>query len=337
METVSVIVNGRALAHQMTGVGRYAAEILHCLGDRVRIVRPANNAQGVRGHAWEQFTLPGKITSRSILWSPANTGPLSNLNQVLTVHDLSPLEHPEWFKPAFAIWYRVFLPILIRRVKCVITPSEHVRRKVVSRFHIPEDRVVAIHAGVNLDRFYRQEAPTRFGRYILFVGSIEPRKNLPTLLTAWKLVEKRHPDVSLVLAGVPGPVFREVHFPGQVERLNLAGYIPDSGLPALYSGADIFILPSFDEGFGLPVLEAMACGTPVAASTQGALPEVIGDAGLLFHPDNPAALSEIISQCLSNPQQRKSLSERGFERVRQFSWQSATELVWQTLRGGYES
>ncbi len=337
METVSVIVNGRSLAHQMTGVGRYATEILHCLGDRVQVVRPAGNAQGARGHAWEQFTLPGVVTSRSILWSPANTGPLSIVNQVLTVHDLSPLEHPEWFKPTFAAWYRVFLPVLIRRVKCVITLSEHVRRKILSRFHIPEGRVVAIHAGVNLDRFYRQAAPDRYGRYILFVGTIEPRKNLPTLLAAWKLVEKRHPDVSLVIAGVPGTVFRGVQFPGQVERLHLAGYIPDARLPALYSGAEIFILPSFDEGFGLPVLEAMACGTPVAASTQGALPEVVGDAGLLFHPDNPMALSEIISQCLSDAQLRKLLSGRGFERARQFSWQSTAELVWQTLRGWYEN
>ena len=337
METASVIVNGRSLAHQMTGVGRYATEILHCLGDRVRIVRPAGNARGALGHVWEQFTLPGLVTGQSILWSPANTGPLSILNQVLTVHDLSPLEHPEWFKPAFAAWYRLFLPILIRRVKCVITPSDHVRRKILSRFHLPEDQVVAIHPGVNLDRFYRQTAPTGYGRYILFVGSIEPRKNLPALLAAWKRIEKRYPDVSLVLAGVPGTVFRRVQFPEDIERLHLTGYLPDAALPALYSGADIFILPSFDEGFGLPVLEAMACGTPVAASTRGALPEVVGDAGLLFRPDNPVALSEIISQCLSNPQQRKSLSERGLQRVRLFSWQSAAELVWQTLRGGYES
>jgi len=337
MKTVNVIVNGRSLSRQVTGVERYVTEILRCLGDRVQVVRPTGNFQGLIGHAWEQILLPGQVTDHSILWSPANTGPLAVSNQVLTVHDLSPLEHPEWFKPAFAAWYRLFLPVLIRRVKRVITSSEYVRQKMIARFHLPQDQVTAIPAGVNLDRFYRQNPPQQYGRYILFVGSIEPRKNLATLLKAWDLIEKRHSDVSLVLAGVSGPVFRKVHFSTDIERLQLTGYVPDETLPALYSGADILVLPSFDEGFGLPVLEAMACGTPVVASTQGALPEVVGEAGILFNPGNPAALAEILSQCLSDLQLRKTLSLRGQKHVQQFSWQITAEKVWQTLQGVYET
>ncbi len=337
MKTVDVLVNGRSLSRRITGVERYATEILGCLGERVRIVRPAGNVQGLVGHAWEQFLLPGQVPGGSILWSPANTGPLAVPNQVLTVHDLSPLEHPEWFKPAFAAWYKRVFPILVRRVKHVITPSEHVRRKMMVRFHLPEDRVTAIPAGVNLDRFCRQDPPRQYGRYILFVGSIEPRKNLLTLLKAWNMIEKKHPDVSLVLAGSPGSVFRKVHFPGDSARLVFTGYLPDTALPALYSGADLFVLPSLDEGFGLPVLEAMACGTPVVASAQGALPEVVGEAGLLFNPGNPAALAQILSRCLTDLPLRKSLIQRGLERVQQFSWQTTAEMVWRTLQGVYET
>jgi glycosyltransferase involved in cell wall biosynthesis len=337
MKTVNVLVNGRSLARRVTGVERYATEIVRCLGDRVRIVRPAGNYQGLAGHAWEQVLLPGQVTGGSILWSPANTGPLAVSNQVLTVHDLTPLEHPQWFKPAFAAWYRMFLPVLVQRVKRVITTSEHVRQKIIAGFHLPQGRVAAIPAGINLDRFYRQDRPQRYGRYILFVGSIEPRKNLETLLKAWGLVEKQHRDVSLVITGISGPVFRKVQLASRAERLHLTGYVPDEALPSLYSGADVFILPSFDEGFGLTVLEAMACGTPVVASNQGALPEVTGEAGILFDPDEPAALAEIISQCLSDLRLRKSLSRQGLERVQQFSWQTTAERVWQTLQGVYEN
>lgn len=333
MSRVNILVNGRSVSRPVTGVQRYAAEILGCLGDRVQVIRPAAGLQGWKGHAWEQFALPGRVKGQSILWSPANTGPLAVSRQVLTVHDLSPLEHPEWFHPSFAAWYRLFLPILARRVRCIITPSEYVRRKVISRFGLPEEQVAAIYPGVNLEQFHPQASRKQYGRYILFVGSIEPRKNLVTLLNAWKAVEQQHPDVSLVIAGVPGSVFRAVHLPGDIPRLHLAGAVPDAALPALYAGADLFVLPSWDEGFGLPVLEAMACGTPVIVSSAGALPEAAGEAGLFFPPGDPAALATIISHCLSNAQLRQILSQRGLERARLFSWQTTANSIWQTLLG----
>ncbi len=330
MSQIEVVVNGRSLSRPVTGVQRYTAEILNCLEERVQVIRPSGSLQGWKGHAWEQFTLPSLLKGQSILWSPANTGPLAVSRQVLTLHDLSPLEHPEWFKSSFSIWYRLFLPILVRRVSCIITPSEYVRRKIISRFQLPKARVVAVHPGVNLEQFHRQASPGQQGRYILFVGSLEPRKNLATLLRAWKEIEAHHLDVSLVIAGAPGNVFREVVLPVGIPRLRLAGVVPDAVLSALYSGADLFILPSWDEGFGLPVLEAMACETPVVASNAGALPEVVGEAGLLFSPGDPGELSRMISSCLYNPQLRKNLSEHGLDHVRQFSWQTTADRIWQT-------
>src|SRR3972149_7401250 len=104
---MNAVVNGRFLSHQVTGVQRYGQELLGWMGDRLRMVHPKNAMIGIRGHAWEQFILPRMIRPGEILWSPANTGPLAVVNQVLTIHDLSPLEHPEWFKPAFSLWYRL--------------------------------------------------------------------------------------------------------------------------------------------------------------------------------------------------------------------------------------
>jgi hypothetical protein len=164
MSDNQIIVNGRSLYRQATGVERYAAEILRCLGDHVSIARPTPNFQGLKGHAWEQCVLPGQVKRKGPLWSPANTGPLAISNQVLTVHDLSTLEHTEWFKRTFAAWYQVFLPILIRRIRRVITPSQYVRRKINSRFHLREDQVVAIHPAVNLSQFFPQAPLERYQR-----------------------------------------------------------------------------------------------------------------------------------------------------------------------------
>lgn len=330
----NVVVNGRFLSRRVTGVERYATEILRCLGNRVQIVKPGRDIQGIAGHTWEQLILPNRIPSRSILWSPANTGPLAVSNQVLTLCDLSPLEHPEWFKPAFAMCYRLFLPLLVRRVRRVVTLSEHIRQKMIARFALPNDQVTVIPGGVDKTKFHPLKRPANIGRYILFVGSLEPRKNLSTLLMAWKQIEKKYPDVSLTIVGGEGRVFRH-KFLEVAERVKFSGYVPESDLPALYSGAAVFILPSFDEGFGLPVLEAMACGTPVVASTGGALPEVVGDAGILFNPNDPPALAMALDLCLSDPNLLNSLREMGQEHVKQFSWSVAAEKIWQVLRDDY--
>jgi len=330
-----VLVNGRALARQVTGVERYTAEILRGLGERVRVIRPERDTQGIAGHAWEQFSLPRHIPSRSILWSPANSGPLATPNQVLTLHDLSPLEHPQWFKPAYAAWYRLFLPLLVRRVRRIITPSEHVRQRILSRFHLPGDSVVVVPGGVDPTRFRKVALTGGLGRYILFVGTLEPRKNLPTLLSAWQHIEKFHPDVCLVLAGSAGHVFSPVQIPHDIARVKFAGYVAEEALPGLYSGAEVFVLPSFDEGFGLPVLEAMACETPVVVSPCGALPEVVGKAGIYIDPHNAEELAEALNDCLADADLRHSLVESGLQQARRFSWQDSSEKIYAILRESY--
>ncbi len=306
-----VVVNGRCLTRRTTGVERYGREILRLIDSKCRVEKPKRRWNGMMGHGWEQFILPSMIDSHSILWSPANTGPVFVRNQVLTIHDLTPLEHPEWFQTGFAVWYRLLLPMLARRVQRIIVLSESVRRKVMRRFSLPAENVVTIPAGADTSKFHPLNVSSDMGRYILFVGSLEPRKNLFGLLKAWDEINERHPDISLVIAGTSGHVFRKLSNRASPDRVRWMGYVPETDLPALYAGADLFILPSFDEGFGLPVLEAMACGTPVIASNGGALPEVVGDAGMIFNLSNVSALSRSISECLSNSRLRTSLREKG--------------------------
>ena len=327
--TREIVVNGRFLSRRITGVERYGDEILSHIGSRCRLEK--TRLQGFAGHAWEQFILPSKLTSHSILWSPANTGPLFVRNQALTIHDLSPLEHPEWFKNSFSVYYRLFLPVLARRVGVIFAPSEYVQQKVIKRFNAR--RVIVTPNGVDTSRFQpdaRQETFTFPKHYILFVGSLQPRKNLQALLHAWQTIKDEFEQLWLVVAGDAGTVFNNIKLDAD-ERVRFLGYAPDTDLPGLYARATLFVLPSLDEGFGLPALEAMACGTPIIVSNGGALPETVGDAGLIFDLNTSDDLVHAIRQVLCDQNLRSCLQEKGLTRVKNFSWQRTAELVWNAL------
>lgn len=324
------VVNGRFLARRITGVERYGREILRYIGDSYRVESTLH--QGWRGHAWEQISLPPRLDSRDMLWSPANTGPLRVRNQVLTIHDLSPLEHPEWFRASFAAWYRLLLPSLARRVRRILVPSVYVRQKVIRRFGA--QNVTVTPNGVDHSVFHpdaKQTIADLPDRYILFVGTLEPRKNLNSLLQTWSKIEHRHRDTWLLVAGVRGSVFRGVDLLPAMERVCFLGYVDDETLAGLYAHAALFVLPSYEEGFGLPALEAMACGAPVIVSDGGALPEVVGEAGMVFCLSDPAGLPTALEACLSNSEIREALREKGLQHARRFSWQRTAELVWKSL------
>jgi len=327
-----IVVNGRFLARRVTGVERYGREILRHIGDKCQL--ESTHRQGWRGHAWEQLILPAKLNQGSVLWSPANTGPLVVRDQVLTIHDLSPLEHPEWFRAGFAAWYHLFLPMLAKRVKKIFTPSEYVKQKVMRRFGIRN--VIVTPNGVDRSIFHPAAKQTRFDLpecYILFVGTLEPRKNLNLLLHAWNQIKDDFRDTWLIITGVSGSVFKaiRVRVSDEVERVRFPGYVDDKTLAGLYANATLFVFPSQDEGFGLPVLEAMASGTPVIVSDGGALPEVVGEAGMNFCLSNPNELANILREGLSNSRLRAELREKGLERAQAFSWQVTAELVWKNL------
>ena len=351
-----IVVNGRFLARRVTGVERYGREILRLFNGDHRVEKTP--AQGIAGHVWEQFILPTKLKHDSILWSPANSGPIAVRNQALTIHDLSPLERPEWFTKSYSVWYRLLLPILAKRVHVIFTPSEYVKQKVMRRFEV--ENVIVTPNGVDTRVFrpnphvvarspkgdeaistpLREIASSGWRpprndinlpkKYILFVGSIQPRKNLEGLMRAWHQIKDKFKNIWLVVAGESGRVFHSVKFFSD-ERIRFLNYVPEEDLPALYANAELFALPSFDEGFGLPALEAMACGTPVIVSDGGALPEVVGEAGLVFRLEEADGLTRAIEQCLSDEGLHESLAEKGVERAKMFSWQNTADLIWKTL------
>ena len=325
-----IVVNGRFLGRRLTGVERYGREILRYIGSNSRV--ESTRSQGWRGHAWEQLVLPAKLDGHSILWSPANTGPPMIRDQALTIHDLSPLEHPEWFRASFAAWYRLFLPMLVRRARKVLAPSEYTKQKIIKRFGIQD--VTVTPNGVDPSVFHPDAKQAGFelpARYVLFVGTLEPRKNLNLLLRAWSEIKDDFKEIWLVIVGVPGNVFRNVNYQPQMERVRFPGYVDDETLAGLYANATLFVLPSREEGFGLPALEAMASGTPVLVSDGGALPEVVGEAGMIFCLSNPDGLTSALKECLSNAGLRSALKEKGLRRAAEFSWQATAASVWKSL------
>ena len=342
---MKVCVNTRILSSHLTGVQRYALEILSRLVDRVDRVSPAVPMAGIRGHVWEQVVLPLRLQGR-VLFSPSNTGPIAIRRQVVSLHDVVALDHPEWLNPRFSAWYRFLTPRLASRVAHVITISDFSKQRLLAHARVSEDRISVIHNGVDA-RFRpmdetelsvslgRLSLPSR--RYVLCVGSLEPRKNLSRLLLAWSRVINEIPeDVWLVVAGKRGTerVFaRSAGLASVPPRVHFTGHVADDVLPGLYAGALVFAYPSLYEGFGLPPLEAMASGVPVLTGNRASLPEVVGDAGVMVDPYDVDALGDGLKRLVEDGVMRDGLRIAGLARAKKFSWEGTTERTWAVLEG----
>jgi glycosyltransferase involved in cell wall biosynthesis len=334
------LVNGRCLGRPVTGVERYTREVSHRLSDRVQIVQPRGGANGLAGHLWEQVALPRRVGRDDLLWSPANTGPVATRRQVVTIHDLSPIDHPEWFHPAFASWYGYLLPRLAQRVCGIITDSSFSRTRILEQLNVPESRVTAIACGVS-DTFSQRADEVVWGAerlfgldkpYVLTVGSVQPRKNLGTLLRAWERLPSLTDEIDLVVAGATRRNFARPRFDPLPRGVRWLGYVEDDLLPCLYSGARCVVIPSLYEGFGLTVLEAMACGAAVIAATGSAMDEVVGDAGVLVHPQDADEMAGAIRQLLTDSQVQSNLRARGREQAQRYPWEQTACLTWKVLQ-----
>jgi glycosyltransferase involved in cell wall biosynthesis len=267
----------------------------------------------------------------------------SSVRTVFTLHDLIFLFHPETHKPMNRWFLTLMMPRFLRAADAVIAVSECTKRDAIRFYRIPEEKITVIYEGVN-PRF-RPASPeaiaavrARYGlpeRFILYVGTIEPRKNLTTLLEAFHHLLATY-DLRLVIVGKKGWLyerfFRRLRELGLENRVLFTGYVPDEDLPAIYSAADLFVFPSLYEGFGLPVLEAMACGTPVICSNTSSLPEVAGDAALLVDPTDARALTGAMEQVLTNERLWATLRAKGMERARGFTWEKAAYRTWEVYQ-----
>lgn len=338
-----VFINTRVLSSTLSGVQRYTLELLNRLQSELQPIAPKKPLHGIAGHIWEQFVLPTRLRG-NLLFSPSNTGPLIEERQVVTIHDITPLEHPEWLNPRFAKWYQFLIPRLVHKARRIIAVSNFTKSRICEVTSVQPDKVVVIYNGVD-ERFRPKSseeiARTKdtFGisnfRYILTVATIEPRKNLQRLLEAWDAWHVNLPqDIWLVIAGAKGKdlVFRDAVFNRLPPKVCMIGHVSDEHLPALYSGALAFIYVSLYEGFGLPPLEAMACGTPVLTSNVTSLPEVVGDAAFTVNPYDIDAIAEGIKRLVEDDNLRKELSQKGLARAKLFSWERTAEVTWSVLK-----
>jgi glycosyltransferase involved in cell wall biosynthesis len=292
---------------------------------------------------WEQFFQP-VVAAREqldLLHGLAFVAPLaSRCPTMVTVHDLSFALFPEFFRGANAVYLRWFTRMACRRAARIVAVSEHTRADVIRLYDVPAEKVEAIPHGVDA-RFYPRPAsevaefrhlhglPENF---ILFVGTLEPRKNLVKLIEALEQV----PNVKLMLVGGKGwyydQIFAAIERWDLHDRVRWVGYVPGDDLPLWYNAADVFAFPSRYEGFGMPLLEAMACGTPVVSSNASSLPEVAGDAALTVPPDDADALAEALQRTLNDNALRQDLRVKGLARAATFTWEETARRTAQAHR-----
>ena len=273
-------------------------------------------------------------------FGPAGALPLGRVGapSVITVHDLAIYRNPKWFPPRQPLATRLVVPRSILRADVVIAVSENTAKDIIEIFGVDRGRIQVVPHGISarfhpLDAEDRAEARNRLGlpdRFILFVGTIEPRKNLETLLDAWAMMRDR-PD--LVVVGSWGWNYEPVR--DKMARLgprlhHLDSVDPDE-LPAIYNLARALAHPAWYEGFGLPPLEAMACGTPCVVSDRASLPEVVGDAALIVPADQPDAWRQTLERLMGDTQLTADLRHRGILRAAQFGWPRAARLTWSAI------
>ncbi len=342
-----------------TGLGRYARELMDALRARptLRLIplRASSTSSGstagriARGLAREGVYYPALLAGRarhvgaSLLHLPTPAPVLAHgMALVVTVHDLLPLRRPDLFTRQTRIHTRLYAPF-VRRAHRIITPSEYTRAEVIELLGVASERVVAIPHGLP-SRFCPRE-PDRDalaedlgigGRYVLAAGTLEPRKNLSTALRAFARVADTIDDVELVIAGGRG--WRNAAFEAALresrvaDRVRLTGFVSDERLVELYAGAACFVFPSLAEGFGLPPLEAMACGAPVIVGAGTALSEVIADAGLAVDATDAQELAAQMRRVLEDDALAGALRSAGLAHAKRFSWQRAAQATEQVYR-----
>jgi glycosyltransferase involved in cell wall biosynthesis len=367
-----------AAHYKKTGIGTYVSSLANTLpmvdGDNEYFLfvsrenRPifdisSNNAWTVQGPkiidstpirvAWEHLCLPrlAKQQRIDLLHGATFVAPLRWYGPtVITIHDLTWFTHPEQHMLHKRNYFQRLIPAAARRAHRIIAITDSTRRDILRILGVPEDKVVTVAYGVDAifhpadDREQINAVREHYGMpgsYLLFVGMLEPRKNLVRIIQAYGCLKAEDPALSyrLVMAGNRGWGYEEAR--REVARLGLesdvifTGPMPHDELPALFSGAELFVYPSLYEGFGLPPLEAMACGTPVITSNVSSLPEVVGDAALLVDPLDVGELAKAMRRVLSDGELHEQMRMKGLKRAKQFTWEETARRTLQVYEDAY--
>ncbi len=261
------------------------------------------------------------------------TEPPSKLPKVTTVHDLVPFKYPQTTTDNIRNAHRKKLAWVIRESQKIIAVSESTKNDLITILKVPESKIVVIPEGVEdkvrpqpleIQEIVRRRYKTG-DDYLFALSTLEPRKNQKGLIEAFKIVRKTYPNLKLLIGGMK----RGDNKTEEEDGVIMPGYIPEPDLPALYSGCLCFVHPAFYEGFGLSPLQAMACGAPVAVSNTSSLPEVVGNAGILFDPTDPTAIASGIIKAI---QDRARLRTLGLEQAKKFSFKKAAERTYKVYK-----
>jgi len=353
------------LQSTVDGVGRFMRQLVDGLnkydsGNEYWVFFSADLAERVpldesRFHRWEVklrrsqywplnqafFAMQShRLPRLDVLHSPVSVAPFiipSGSRRIVTVHDLAFKPHPETTNIMTRAWQNMAWPICLRQADQIAASSQSTKNDIIRFYGIRADKISVVHLYPTLDPLSpsvslgewrdRLKLPPR---YILHVGAPHLRKNIPNLLKAFKWLKERTAlPQKLLLVGPEGwaraILEKRIHELQLADHVRFSGYIADRDLPAVYAAADLFVFPSFYEGFGYPPLEAMTAGVPMAVSWSSSLPEVVGDAGLYFDPYSPEEICSRMIEILTNPDLRERLRAKGFERIKRFSQKKMIE------------
>jgi glycosyltransferase involved in cell wall biosynthesis len=353
---ITIAINGNSLCGKHTGLGVYVENVSKRLFfdfPESRIIVDGkfylandllgfcNEPLGVLNRLINNYTF-GKSARKlraDVVWMPTQIDVAFSYrarSSVLTIHDLTPLHFPQ-FHTKLAPWYKYVIPSILKKVSCVLTPSEATANDVRNYYKF-DGEIVVTPLGFDKSRFYVRNASevnnfmgTYLMRdYILYVGNIFPHKNLKNLLKAYAIASCKLPD--LVICGKMDVRFFEdlvnlASSLGISKRVRFIDFISSGDLPMLYASARVLVFPSLYEGFGLPALEAMACGTPVILSNRGSLPEVGGGCGVYINPDDVEDISHALINVIEDDELRESLIECGLRRCQSFDWDITAKIT----------
>jgi len=354
-----------AALRQGAGIGRYTRELVRALAkldrDHDYVLFAAAGGKQPADTVWppnfQMRSVPLSDRALAILWHRLQlplwvelvTGPLDIFHSpdfvlppvrraraLVTVHDLSFIRYPQCADANLRAYLNQVVPRSVHRADLVLADSQSTKDDLMELLGVESDKIEVVYPGVE-ERFrpienqaLLQEARKRYNlpsRFVLGLGTLQPRKNFTRLIEAYSLLVTRHPSLRLVIAGGKGWLYEEIF--ATVERLGLEnkvvfpGFVADGDLPTLYNLADLFVFPSLYEGFGIPPLEALACGTPVITSDASSLPEVVGQAGLMMEATDVEALAEAMQRVLEDDALQEEMIARGLEQAKKFTWEKA--------------
>lgn len=339
-----IYINGRFLEQPMTGVQRFAFEIVMNLNQlRADITVLVPNKKNIldssitskinileviggKGHYWEQITLPKYLKSLEspLLLNLCNTSPINYKNKISTIHDITFIRYPQSYSWKFRTVYKVLIPLILKTSKKIITVSEFSKKDICNYYHIPNERIQVVYNAVSNNFYKKLDENIQRKDYALAVSSPNLHKNFGPMIEAF---EKANINLELKIIGSMSGTFKNHEYNIKTNKIKFMGRVNDVELIDLYQHAKFFIFPSLYEGFGIPPLEAQACGCPVISSNTASLPEILNDSAYYFNPNNIDEITNSIKKIHMDEVLRNNLMDKGSFNLKRFSWNlSANKL-----------